>query len=42
VKGRERKIERWVEREVIVVESDRCMRDRGEIVGGKGIERERE
>jgi hypothetical protein len=42
VRGRERKIERGVEREVNVGERGRCRRDRGEIwVGGRG-ERERE
>jgi hypothetical protein len=46
VRGRERKIERGVEREVNVGERGRCRRDRGEIVawggerGMRGGERE--
>jgi hypothetical protein len=40
VRGRERKIERGVEREVNVGERGRCRRDRGEIVAWGGGERE--
>jgi hypothetical protein len=36
VRGRERKIDRGVEREVNVGERGRCRRDRGEIVGCGG------